>query len=97
MARSIFKDNVVIITGASSGIGREVARQLAQQGAWLTLAARRVEQLQDLAEECRSLGGRALVVPTDVAEEAQCKRLIEQTVEQYGRIDTLFNNAGITV
>jgi NADP-dependent 3-hydroxy acid dehydrogenase YdfG len=96
MPASPFRENVVIITGASSGIGHEVALQLADQGAWLALAARRVEKLEALAAECRQRGGRALVVPTDVTDAAQCQALIERTVAEYGRIDTLVNNAGIT-
>jgi len=74
-----------------------MALQLAAQGAWLSLASRRRDTLEELAAECRALGGRALVVETDVAEESQCKRLIEKTVVEYGRIDTLINNAGITI
>jgi len=92
-----FKDKVVIITGASSGIGYELTRQLAQQGAWLALAARRAEPLQQLAEECRELSGRAEVVVTDVGIETQCQRLVERTIAAYGRIDVLVNNAGITM
>jgi short-subunit dehydrogenase len=91
----VFRENVVIVTGASDGIGAEVARQLADQGAWLSLAARDAEKLEAVAAECRALGGRALVVPTDVAEQEQCRRLVERTVEAYGRVDTLVNNAGI--
>ena len=97
MSFSVFKDHAAIITGASSGIGYEMALQLADQGAWLTLAARRKEPLEELAELCRKRGGRAIVVQMDVSEEMQCKQLIEKTVEEYGCIDTLFNNAGITV
>jgi len=97
VSTSIFNDRVAVITGASSGIGYELALQLADQGAWLVLAARRQERLEELAEKCRSRGGRALVVPTDVSEEAQCKNLIEHTVMEFKRIDTLFNNAGITI
>ncbi len=89
-----FRENVVIITGASSGIGRELAYQLAGQGAWLALAARRQDKLEEVAEECRRRGAKALVVPTDVTDEQQCKRLMERTVETYGRIDTLIANAG---
>ena len=92
-----FRDNVVVITGASEGIGRELARQLADQGAWLSLAARDAAKLEAAAEECRARGGRAIAVPTDVADEAQCRRLIERTVEEYGRIDTLVNNAGLSM
>jgi short-subunit dehydrogenase len=97
MSLTIYKDHSAIITGASSGIGREMALQLAGEGAWLTLAARRKEKLEVLAEQCRARGGRALLVPTDVSDKMQCKGLIEQAVDEYGRIDTLFNNAGITM
>jgi short-subunit dehydrogenase len=89
-----FTDNVVVITGASSGIGAEMARQLADQSAKLVLAARRVEQLEAVAAECRSRGGEAMIVPTDVTDEAQCRALIEAAVAHYGRIDTLIANAG---
>lgn len=97
MSSSTFNENVVIITGASAGIGRELALQLAEQGAWLSLAARDHNRLENLAEECRQRGARALVVPTDVSEEKQCKNLIEKTVAEFGRIDTLFNNAGVSM
>lgn len=92
-----FQDNVVVLTGASQGIGREMALQLAGQGAWLVLAARDAAALEELAELCRQTGGRAVAVPTDVADEAQCARLIEQALAAYGRIDTLINNAGISM
>lgn len=94
---SEFENKVVIITGASSGIGYEVARQLAKQGAWLALAARREDKLKGLAKECEALGGRALAVVTDVGDEMQCKQLIERTVAEFGKIDVLLNNAGITI
>jgi short-subunit dehydrogenase len=97
MSDRVFKDNVVIITGASSGIGREVARKLAEQGAWLALGARDVERLETTTADCRQRGGRALVVKTDVGVEADCQNLIAQTVAEYGRIDTLINNAGISM
>ncbi len=97
MTTAPFHENVVIVTGASSGIGRELAYQLADQGAWLALAARDVERLDAVAEGCRSRGGRALVVPTDVAEQAACQQLVTRAVEAYGRIDTLINNAGVTM
>lgn len=97
MSESTFKNNVVIITGASSGIGREVAQQLAEQGAWLALGARDVDRLEATAVEVRQRGGRALVVKTDVGVETECKNLIEHTVAEYGRIDTLINNAGISM
>ncbi len=97
MTKTDLSQNVVIITGASAGIGRDLALQLARQGAWLSLAARNTEKLEEVAEQCRQLGAKALVVPTDVSEKEQCNRLIERTVKEYGRIDTLVNNAGITM
>lgn len=97
MRQSKFNKKVTIITGASSGIGREMSRQLAAQGGYLTLAARRADQLEELADECHALGGRALAIQTDVSVEAQCKNMVERTVEKYGRIDNLINNAGITI
>lgn len=94
-----FQLNTVIITGASSGIGEEMAYQLASEGAWLTLAARNEDKLQAVARRCEILGshvrGRVLVVPTDVTDEQQCRVLIERTVTEYGRVDTLVNNAGL--
>lgn len=90
-----FRDQVAIVTGASSGIGRALALQLAGQGSKLVIAARRAERLEHLAVECRSLGGDVLVVPTDVSDEVQCKRLIEKTLDVFGRLDMLINNAGI--
>ena len=92
-----FSENVTIITGASAGIGRALALNLAQRGAWLVLAARDESRLKDLAAECEQLGGRALVVRTDVADKFQCKSLIDAAVAEFGRIDTLINNAGITM
>ncbi len=94
---SPFFDKVVVITGASSGIGSELARQLAQQGAKLTLAARSRERLEQVAEECRGTGAEALAVQTDVTDPQQCQALIDQAVARFGRIDMLVNNAGITM
>ena len=97
MNTTAFKDNVVILTGASSGIGRATALQLAEQGAWLALAARDAERLVEVAAACGQRGGRVMTVKTDVAIEAGCRNLIERTVAEYGRIDTLINNAGISM
>ena len=87
----------VIITGASSGIGMELAKQLAAQGASLTLAARNIEKLNELVISCQSIGGKAIAVQTDVSNADQCRHLVENTVQAYGRIDVLINNAGITM
>ncbi|MEI6048282.1 MAG: SDR family oxidoreductase [Bacteroidota bacterium] len=97
MNKQAFFENVTIITGASSGIGRQLALYLAKQGAWLSLAARNVEHLEEVSAKCLQLGGKVIIVPTDVAEKSQCQNLIERTIEQYGRIDTLINNAGFAI
>jgi len=97
MKNSMLRENVVIITGASAGIGRALALQLAEQGAWLALAARDADRLEEVAAECRQRGGRAMAVKTDVAIEGECRQLIEKTVAEYGRVDTLINNAGISM
>jgi short-subunit dehydrogenase len=92
-----FRDNVVVITGASEGIGRELALQLAGAGARLILAARNEDRLQEAARDCAARGGRALAVPTDVSEQQACRTLIETAVRAHGRLDTCINNAGISM
>jgi short-subunit dehydrogenase len=86
---------VVIITGASSGIGEATARQFAQAGYCVVLAARRVERLQSLLDEVVQMGGEGLVVPTDVCQLVDIENLVSLTMDRFGRIDVLFNNAGI--
>lgn len=97
MKADAFRDQVVIITGASSGIGRSLALQLSSQGAKVALAARRAELLEQVAAACRQAGGEALVVPTDIADEARCRALVEKTISTFDRLDMLINNAGLTV
>lgn len=97
MTQTDLRDNVVVLTGASRGIGRELALQLAAQGARLALLARDEAALQQVVEECRARGGQAVAIVADVAEEHQCAALIERAVETYGRIDTLINNAGVSM
>ncbi|WP_102262721.1 SDR family oxidoreductase [Mesobacillus jeotgali] len=92
---SAIKNKVVIITGASSGIGRATAVKLASEGAKIVLAARREERLQELAEKIHSLGGTAVYKVTDVTSLEEVQNLSGFALEQYGQIDVLFNNAGI--
>lgn len=94
MSRSSFHQQVVLLTGASVGIGRELALQLAAAGAKLVLAARDVVQLEEVAALCRARGAEALVVPTDVADPAACGALVARAVEVCGRLDVLLLNAG---
>jgi len=86
---------VVIITGASSGIGKALAKEFYLRGAKLSLAARRIDQLETLKSELPN--SEILCVQTDVALESDCKRLIDITLEKFGRIDILINNAGISM
>jgi NAD(P)-dependent dehydrogenase (short-subunit alcohol dehydrogenase family) len=97
LSRQPFLDNAVLLTGASRGIGREMALQLADQGAWLALSARDVVALEEVAEECRRRGARTVAIPADVVEEPQCAALVARAMEAFGRIDTLVNNAGISM
>ena len=91
-----FSGRSVVITGASSGIGRALARELAGHGARLTLAARDANRLEAVAEECRARGAEALVVPTDVTRPEDGQALVERAVATFGALDVLVNNAGIT-
>jgi NADP-dependent 3-hydroxy acid dehydrogenase YdfG len=86
---------VVVITGASSGLGEATARHLSAQGASVVLGARRVERLQSLADELTASGGKAFAVATDVTHCDQVKRLVDAAVQNYGRIDVMINNAGL--
>jgi short-subunit dehydrogenase len=85
---------VVIITGASSGIGRETALEFARHGAKVVLSARREDRLHALAAEIAALGAESLVVPTDVARADDIARLVQAALDRFGRIDVLVNNAG---
>ena len=90
-------NKVVIITGASSGIGLACAYEFAKNGAQLSLAARNIDKLLEVQKDIQAQGGKVLVVQTDVSDELDCKTLIEKTISEYGRIDVLINNAGISM
>ncbi len=95
MKPDAFRGQAVIVTGASAGIGKALALQLARQGAKVAIAARRAGRLEQVAVECRALGAEVLAVPTDVSDEAQCKALVEKTVAAFGKLDMLISNAGL--
>jgi NADP-dependent 3-hydroxy acid dehydrogenase YdfG len=86
---------VVVITGASSGLGEATARLLSAEGASVVLGARRVERLRTLADELTGKGGKALAVATDVSDREQVKALADAAVKEFGRIDVIINNAGV--
>jgi NADP-dependent 3-hydroxy acid dehydrogenase YdfG len=85
---------VVLITGASSGFGQDAARRFAREGCKVVLAARRLDRLQDLVASIHAEGGEALAVPVDVTDRAGIELMVTTTLDLYGRIDILFNNAG---
>lgn len=91
---SFFKDKVVIVTGASSGIGLASARLFGSLGAKVVMAARSYEKMKELAP---SVGEDVLCLRTDVSSEVDCRRLVQETVAKYGRIDILINNAGLSM
>jgi NAD(P)-dependent dehydrogenase (short-subunit alcohol dehydrogenase family) len=90
------QDQVTIITGGNGGLGRAIALAYVAEGAKVVLAARNEETLAKVHKEIGDLGADVLSVPTDVASEADCKRLFEKTLERFGRVDILVNNAGIS-
>lgn len=92
----MLKDKVVIITGASSGIGLAAARAFAHKGAKVVMAARRLDKLLEIDKELSSVT-EILSVKTDVSSESDCKNLIEQAIARFGRVDILVNNAGISM
>jgi NADP-dependent 3-hydroxy acid dehydrogenase YdfG len=86
---------VALVTGASSGIGEATALELAGHGAAVAIAARRADRLDTLAERITAAGGRALAIEADVSSQEQAQALVERTVSELGRLDTLINNAGV--
>ncbi|GAA5149550.1 3-oxoacyl-ACP reductase FabG [Pseudonocardia eucalypti] len=94
-AAGVLAGKVAVVTGAGRGVGRSLALGLAEAGADVALAARGTDQLEAVAKEVRAEGRRALVVPTDITDEAAVDRLAERTVEFFGHVDILVNNSGI--
>jgi len=92
---AVYDGKVVIVTGASQGIGKALCRELAAQRPKLVLAARDTAALEAVAAECRSRGAATLVAPTDVTDEAACRALVERTVERFHGVDVVVNNAGM--
>jgi 3-oxoacyl-[acyl-carrier protein] reductase len=89
------KGKVAIVTGSSSGIGKAIALRFGQEGAKVVVAARRLQLCEQTVSQIREQSGEALAIQTDIADERQVERLMADTVERYGRIDILINNAGI--
>lgn len=94
MSEANYNNKVIIITGASSGIGAELARQLAKQKAKLVLAARGVDRLKTVADKCEKIGAETTYLSTDVSNRLDCEALIKHTIGTFGCIDVLINNAG---
>ncbi len=95
--RRVVGDKVVVITGASSGIGRAVASALASSGATIVGVARGVEKLEEMKAEVEALGGTVQLRPTDLSDPAACKEMLSTVIEEHGRVDVLINNAGRSI
>ena len=91
------QNKVVVVTGASSGIGEAMAREYAKMGAKIVMAARREEELRRIAEEIESAGGTVVYVACDVVREEDCKHLIEVAIEEFGGVDVMICNAGLSM
>ena len=95
MMKDNIKDKVVVITGASSGMGEAAAKHLALLGATVVLGARRADKIENLAMEINTNGGKALAVAVDVTNRDEVRRLVDSAVKEFGRVDVILNNAGI--
>ncbi|CAN5797938.1 SDR family oxidoreductase [soil metagenome] len=89
------KDKVVVITGASSGMGEAAAKHLSALGATVVLGARRADRIEKLAKEINDAGGKALAIAADVTQRDQVQHLVDTAVETFGRVDVILNNAGV--
>ena len=86
---------VAIVTGSNSGVGAATAKLFAKEGAKVVISARRLPQLEEVAEQIRAEGGEVLIVQTDVSKVEDCENLVAKTVETFGKVDVLVNNAGV--
>ncbi len=92
---AVLSGTVALVTGASSGIGEATAKRLAADGATVAVAARRLDRLERLVDEIDDAGGKALAIEADVTDRAAAEALVERTVKELGRLDTVVNNAGV--
>jgi NADP-dependent 3-hydroxy acid dehydrogenase YdfG len=92
---AVLSGTVALVTGASSGIGEATAKRLAADGATVAVAARRLDRLERLAQEIDDAGGKALAIESDITDRAAAEALVERTVAELGRLDTVVNNAGV--
>src|SRR5262245_20675416 len=97
MMRAKLTGKVALVTGASSGIGAATALALAEEGASVAIAARRLARLDDLAERIRAIGAKVLPIETDVADETQVRAMVERAIETFGHLDLLLTIAGVGV
>jgi short-subunit dehydrogenase len=97
MKKLFFKNKVAVITGSSMGIGRETAYELAEKGVKITLNGRNIDRLNQTQREMEARGIDTICIPGDVSSSGDCKRLIEKTIDHFGRIDFLINNAGLSM
>ena len=91
------QNKIVIITGASSGIGKAMAYEFSDHGSKVVMGARNIKALEEIAADIRNKGGEVIFAQTDVSIEGDCKNLIQTAIDQYGKIDVLINNAGISM
>ena len=91
----MIQDKVVVITGASSGIGYSTAKALAKKGAKIVAGARRIDRLENLKKEITEDGGEIIICETDVTKKSDCDNLVKQAIDKYGTVDVLINNAGL--
>jgi short-subunit dehydrogenase len=95
--KNLFKDKVVIVTGGSSGIGEAIVREFAKNGSKVVLAARSEAKMSEIVKDLKANNCNAIFIKTDVSIEHECRNLVEKTVEEYGTIDILINNAGVSM